>query len=170
MIIHYNCTIGSFLLHSFLLIYHPYPPSFHEMIFTLVYIHCRVLYSGFIVCIYIEMSVIIILCKTLLQGDITWYSDSASTVSLVVTQTDDNPACFEDTIIDYTEDMESGTASLLIQNSKAGGASGWSGNLMVTLGVGLLVSLFMTRCSPSTVCMSGTDWSVGSCVLATCIS
>ena len=34
MIIHYNCTIGSFLLHSFLLIYHPYPPSFHEMIFT----------------------------------------------------------------------------------------------------------------------------------------
>ena len=23
MIIHYNCTIGSFLLHSFLLIYHP---------------------------------------------------------------------------------------------------------------------------------------------------
>ena len=38
MIIHYNCTIGSFLLHSFLLIYHPYPPSFHEMIFTLVVI------------------------------------------------------------------------------------------------------------------------------------
>ena len=38
MIIHYNCTIGSILLHSFLLIYHPYPPSFHEMIFTLVYI------------------------------------------------------------------------------------------------------------------------------------
>ena len=38
MIIHYNCTIGSFLLHSFLLIYHPYPPSFHEMIFTLVFI------------------------------------------------------------------------------------------------------------------------------------
>ena len=37
MIIHYNCTIGSFLLHSFLLIYHPYPPSFHEMIFILVY-------------------------------------------------------------------------------------------------------------------------------------
>ena len=36
MIIHYNCTIGSLLLHSFLLIYHPYPPSFHEMIFTLV--------------------------------------------------------------------------------------------------------------------------------------
>ena len=36
MIIHYNCTIGSFLLHSFLLIYHPYPPSFHEMIFILV--------------------------------------------------------------------------------------------------------------------------------------
>ena len=33
MIIHYNCTIGSF---SFLLIYHPYPPSFHEMIFILV--------------------------------------------------------------------------------------------------------------------------------------
>ena len=28
MIIHYNCTIGSFLLHTFLLIY---PPSFHEM-------------------------------------------------------------------------------------------------------------------------------------------
>ena len=25
MIIHYNCTIGSFLLHFFLLIYHPYP-------------------------------------------------------------------------------------------------------------------------------------------------
>ena len=36
MIIHYNCTIGTFLLHLFLLIYHPYPPSFHEMIFTLV--------------------------------------------------------------------------------------------------------------------------------------
>ena len=33
MIIHYNCTIGSLLLHSFLLIYHPYLPSFHEMIF-----------------------------------------------------------------------------------------------------------------------------------------
>ena len=33
-----NCTIGSILLHSFLLIYRPYPPSFHEMIFTLVYI------------------------------------------------------------------------------------------------------------------------------------
>ena len=32
----YNCTIGSFLLHSFLMIYHPYPPSFHEMIFILV--------------------------------------------------------------------------------------------------------------------------------------
>ena len=41
MIIHYNCTIGSILLDSFLLIYHPYPPSFHEMIFILVYtIHC----------------------------------------------------------------------------------------------------------------------------------
>ena len=37
MIIHYNyCTIGSILLHSFLLICHPYPPSFHEMIFILV--------------------------------------------------------------------------------------------------------------------------------------
>ena len=36
MIIHYNCTIGSLLLHLFLLIYHPYPLSFHEMIFTLV--------------------------------------------------------------------------------------------------------------------------------------
>ena len=33
MIIHYNCTIGSILLHSFLLICHPYPSSFHEMIF-----------------------------------------------------------------------------------------------------------------------------------------
>ena len=31
-----TCTIGSFLLHLFLLIYHPYPPSFHEMIFILV--------------------------------------------------------------------------------------------------------------------------------------
>ena len=31
MIIHYNCTIGSILLDSFLLIYHPY-----EMIFILV--------------------------------------------------------------------------------------------------------------------------------------
>ena len=38
MIIHYNCTIGSILLDSFLLIYHPYPPSFHEMIFILVYL------------------------------------------------------------------------------------------------------------------------------------
>ena len=38
MIIHYNCTIGSFLLHSFLLIYHPYPPSFHERIFTLIFL------------------------------------------------------------------------------------------------------------------------------------
>ena len=28
MIIHYNCTIGNFLLHSFLLIYHPYPLHF----------------------------------------------------------------------------------------------------------------------------------------------
>ena len=28
MIIHYNCTIGSFLLHSFLMIYHPYPLLF----------------------------------------------------------------------------------------------------------------------------------------------
>ena len=27
-------TIDSILLHSFLLIYHPYPPSFHEMIFS----------------------------------------------------------------------------------------------------------------------------------------
>ena len=36
MIIHFNCTIGSILLDSFLLIYHPYPPSFHEMIFILV--------------------------------------------------------------------------------------------------------------------------------------
>ena len=36
MIIHYNCTIGSILLDSFLLIHHPYPPSFHEMIFILV--------------------------------------------------------------------------------------------------------------------------------------
>ena len=33
---YYNCTIGSFLL----LMYHPYPPSFHEMIFILVYIMC----------------------------------------------------------------------------------------------------------------------------------
>ena len=46
MIIHYNCTIGSFLLHSFLLIYHPYPPSFHEMIFTLVYI-CTCMHNCF---------------------------------------------------------------------------------------------------------------------------
>ena len=42
MIIHYNCTIGCILLHSFLLICHPYPPSFHEMIFTLVYMHFQV--------------------------------------------------------------------------------------------------------------------------------
>ena len=41
MIIHCNCTIGSFLLHSFLLIYHPYPPSFHEMIFTLLHLFIR---------------------------------------------------------------------------------------------------------------------------------
>ena len=33
---HFNVSIGSILLHSFLLICHPYPPSFHEMIFTLV--------------------------------------------------------------------------------------------------------------------------------------
>ena len=32
----YNCTIGNILLHSFLLICHPYPFSFHEMIFILV--------------------------------------------------------------------------------------------------------------------------------------
>ena len=38
MIIHYNCTIGNILLHSFLLICHPYSPSFHFMIFILVYI------------------------------------------------------------------------------------------------------------------------------------
>ena len=38
MIIHYNCTIGSIFLHFFLLICHPYPSSFHEMIFILVYI------------------------------------------------------------------------------------------------------------------------------------
>ena len=42
MIIHYNCTIGSILLDSFLLIYHPYPPSFHEMIFILVIYNFRV--------------------------------------------------------------------------------------------------------------------------------
>ena len=35
MIIHYNCTIGIILLHFFLLIYHPYPPVFHEIIFIL---------------------------------------------------------------------------------------------------------------------------------------
>ena len=29
--IHYNCHIGSILLHSFLLISHPYPSSFHEI-------------------------------------------------------------------------------------------------------------------------------------------
>ena len=33
MIIHYNCTIGSILLHS-------YPPSFHEMIFILIPLSC----------------------------------------------------------------------------------------------------------------------------------
>ena len=33
MIIHYNCTIFRFLLHYFLLIYHPYPPS---LIFCIV--------------------------------------------------------------------------------------------------------------------------------------
>ena len=43
MIIHYNCTISSILLHSFLLIYHPYPLSFHEMIFTLAIIIIMVL-------------------------------------------------------------------------------------------------------------------------------
>ena len=36
MIIHCNCTIGSILLHSFLMICHPYASSFHEMIFILV--------------------------------------------------------------------------------------------------------------------------------------
>ena len=34
MIIHYNCT--SFLFHSFLLIYHPYPPSFQLLYLFLV--------------------------------------------------------------------------------------------------------------------------------------
>ena len=38
MIIHYiHIYIGSVLLHSFLLICHPYPLSFHEMIFIFVY-------------------------------------------------------------------------------------------------------------------------------------
>ena len=32
----FTTTALYFLLHYFLLIYHPYPPSFHEMIFTLV--------------------------------------------------------------------------------------------------------------------------------------
>ena len=52
MINHYNCTIESFLLHSFLLVYHPYPPSFHEMIFELVYIITSVdvmIYSAVVV-------------------------------------------------------------------------------------------------------------------------
>ena len=42
---YYNCTIGSILLHSFLLIYHPYPPSFHEMIFILVYVGVHTTHS-----------------------------------------------------------------------------------------------------------------------------
>ena len=46
MIIHYNCTIGSILLDSFLLIYHPYPPSFHEMIFILVYMYIYLVCLG----------------------------------------------------------------------------------------------------------------------------
>ena len=49
MIIHYNCTIGSILLDSFLLIYHPYPPSFHEMIFILVYIRMLQFYARVVV-------------------------------------------------------------------------------------------------------------------------
>ena len=55
MIIHYNCTIGSFLLHSFLLIYHRYPPSFHEMNFTLVYIEATTRHKESVcvcVCVY----------------------------------------------------------------------------------------------------------------------
>ena len=57
MIIHYNCTIGSILLHSFLLIYHPYPLSFHEMISIYArarlaparqsFLGCQKFYGGF---------------------------------------------------------------------------------------------------------------------------
>ena len=52
MIIHYNCTIVSFLLHYFLLIYHPYPTSFHEMIFILVYIESDMSVLQFSCCLH----------------------------------------------------------------------------------------------------------------------
>ena len=59
MIIHYNCSI---LFHSFLVIYHPYPPSFHEMIFILVcFLFMRALY------IYLESNGMIV---WVIQGDI----------------------------------------------------------------------------------------------------
>ena len=36
--IHYNCTRQFLVVYSFLLISHPYPPSFHEMIVPLIFL------------------------------------------------------------------------------------------------------------------------------------
>ena len=45
--LHYR---GSFLLHSFLLIYHPYPLSLHEMIFILVSFAIIVMHNNIMCC------------------------------------------------------------------------------------------------------------------------
>ena len=55
MIIHYNCSL---LLHYFLLIYHPYPTSFHEMIFILVYIESDMSVLQFSCCLYTPHGVV----------------------------------------------------------------------------------------------------------------
>ena len=83
-----------------------------------------------------------------MQGDITWRSNSASNLTLVVDTNNTGP------ILSFTE--EAGSAELKIQSSIAEASKGFSPNgwsTGLTLGLALLGAVFVTRFSSPMFCL-----------------
>lgn len=98
-----------------------------------------------------------------------WNSDAASNVAITVTLTVDTEAQFNSTVIEFTDDPESKSVFLRIQNlNDCGSAQGWNANSMLTLLMAVLTSLVVSRCSSSTIWLIITGILIGVAALQAC--
>ena len=85
-----------------------------------------------------------------------WHSDSASQVALVLTLSAADETSYNSTIVDFTEDPESQSASLRIQNANnfyCDNADRLNPSFTLIASITLLASVLITRCSSSTLCL-----------------
>lgn len=104
-----------------------------------------------------------------MQGDIVWYSDAASAVAITVTLTVDTEAQFNNTVIEFSDDAESKSVSLRIQNvNDCGSAHGWNANSVLTLIMAVLASLLISRWSGTSMWLILTGILIGMAALQAC--